>query len=206
MKITNRQLRRLIREALSADPADVGEEELLAELTPLLQGQKWDEAAKMLLSIMSYADMQLELDDSELASKLRDLGLSSGWTSKLEDAAWKLEKVRMDNAIKNDPDKGFLAALGDMWSSSIEPDDLESLGWKEYKKYVRLSPPESISHGVNETNENWRDVHMWLKQNGVQVKDEADAKTQFLDFLNRRSGKQLGKRKPYKKSPPPYYD
>ena len=73
---------------------------------------------------------------------------------------------------------------------------MPDIKWKEYKRYIRLKPPRSISHGVGE-------IHV--------TKEDTDnlypgAWEDFKDFLTTRSGGQLGRRKPYKKSPPPYYD
>ena len=86
--------------------------------------------------------------------------------------------------------------MGNQWSSMIEPNDMEGIKWKEYKKYIRLKPPPSISHGAGEIN--------------IQ-KDEikrlySGALEDFMDFLTTRAGGDAGKRKPYKKSPAPYYD
>ena len=78
----------------------------------------------------------------------------------------------------------------------IEPNDMEGIKWKEYKKYIRLKPPPSISHGVGE-------IHI--------TKEDTDnlypgAWEDFKDFLTTRAGGQLGKRKAQKRSPGPYYD
>ena len=102
----------------------------------------------------------------------------------------------MDAAIAADPDKEFLEFLGNHWTSTIAPDDMPDIKWKEYKKYIRLKPPRSISHGVGE-------IHI--------TKDDTDtlyagAWEDFKDFLTTRAGRQLGRRKPYRRSPPPVYD
>ena len=69
-----------------------------------------------------------------------------------EDAAWKAYDKQAQAAIAGDPDKEFLEFLGNQWSSMIEPNDMEGIKWKEYKKYIRLKPPPSISHGAGEIN------------------------------------------------------
>ena len=74
------------------------------------------------------------------------------WLTDLENAAWKVYDKQAKAAIKGDPDKEFLEFLGNQWSSMIEPNDMEGIKWKEYKKYIRLKPPPSISHGVGEIN------------------------------------------------------
>jgi hypothetical protein len=114
----------------------------------------------------------------------------------LENAAWKVYDKQAQAAIAGDPDKEFLEFLGNQWSSMIEPNDMEGIKWKEYKKYIRLKPPPSISHGAGEIN--------------IQ-KDEikrlySGALEDFMDFLTTRAGGDAGKRKPYRKSPPPMYD
>lgn len=127
-----------------------------------------------------------------------------GWDTKkaykflrdLEDAAWKEYEKMAAAAIKGDPDKEFLEFLGNQWTSMIEPNDLEGIKWKEYKKYTRLTPPPSISHGVGEINVSKEDIKALYP----------GAYPDFTDFLTTRTGGDAGKRKPYKKSPPPYYD
>ena len=114
----------------------------------------------------------------------------------LEDAAWKVYDKQAQAAIKGDPDKEFLEFLGNQFTSMIEPNDLEGIKWKEYKKYIRLTPPPSISHGVGEISipkENIKGIY-------------PGAYEDFMDFLTTRTGGDAGKRKPYKKSPPPLYD
>ncbi len=127
-----------------------------------------------------------------------------GWDSQkaykflrdLEDAAWKLYSKQAEAAIKGDPDKEFLEFLGNEFTSMVEPNDLAGIKWKEYKKYIRLTPPPSISHGVGEISvpkENIKGIY-------------PGAYEDFMDFLTTRTGGDAGKRKPYKKSPPPMYD
>ncbi len=116
----------------------------------------------------------------------------------LEDAAWEVYEKQMTAAIAGDPDKDWLEALGNAWTSTIEPDDMEKIKWKQYKKYVRLSPPPSISHGVGEITINRDEIEGNSNAPGTYE--------DFIEFLERRAGDQLGRRAPYKKSPPPYYD
>ena len=198
MRISKHQLRRVIREAISQDAS---EEEIAAAVLPLAQAQDWTAAAKLLLSIFSYADLQVFLDDSELADELENAGVSYASMRKIEDAAWPIEDKRMEAAIAGDPDVTWLNFLGDHWTSRIEPDDMKDIKWKEYKKYIRLSPPYSISHGVGEiyiTNEDLID----------EDDDSGHApgtREEFVEFLTNRAGETLKKRKIYR-SPPPYYD
>jgi len=114
----------------------------------------------------------------------------------LENASWKEYDKMAQKAIADDPDKEFLEFLGNRWTSMIEPSDMEDIKWKEYKKYIRLKPPRSISHGVGE-------IHI-TKEDTENL--YPGAWEDFKDFLATRAGGQLGRRKPYKKSPPPYYD
>ena len=73
---------------------------------------------------------------------------------------------------------------------------MADIKWKEYKNYIRLKPPRSISHGVGEINISKEDIK------GLYPGAYED----FTDFLTTRTGGQLGRRKPYKRSPAPYYD
>jgi hypothetical protein len=191
MKITKRQLRRIIREAISPDASD---EEIVQALTPHVQAGSWDEGAKILLAIFPWEDLPNFLDESELASLMWER-FPKGTIQKLEDAAWKIESKRQDDLTTNDPDRGWLEFLGNEWTSSITPEDLPSIGWKEYKNYIRLSPPASISHAMGE-------IHIMnheIEGSGMGTRQD------FVDFLTQRAGKPLKKRKIYR-SPPPVYD
>lgn len=206
MKITKRQLRRIIKEAILKEAkAWPGDNEWIAMFTPLIQNQRWDDAAALMFDHgFSYPDIQLDLDDSEwkwqMDANMDDAGtpLPRGWTDKVNNAAWKVEDKRMQGAIAGDPDVDWLKFLGNQWTSQIEPDDMPGIKWKEYKRYIRLSPPSSISHGVGEITVNKEDVEYDFGKPGTW--DE------FKEFLERRAGGQLGKRKPYRRSPPPVYD
>jgi len=196
MKITSLQLRRIIREAISQDASEA---EIAAAVLPLAQTQDWTASAKLLLSIFSYADLQVFLDDSELADELENAGVSYDDMRKIEDAAWPIENARMKAAIATDPDKGWLEFLGDAWTSQIEPDDMKDIKWKEYKKYIRLSPPHSISHGAGEIHITNEDLTPPPRGHSPGTREE------FVEFLTNRAGKTLKKRKIYR-SPAPYYD
>jgi len=217
MKITRRQLRRIIKESLLVEGEmqdiivnsyeDVELYNILAnyalnndiqgaladpEIKPYVEKNEvgWisDEAGGWFENVGEYDEMPApEGWDSQKAYKfLRDL----------EDAAWKVYDKQASAAIKNDPDKEFLEFLGNEFTSMIEPNDLPDIKWKEYKKYIRIKPPRSISHGVGEINVSKESIK------GLYPGAYED----FTDFLTTRTGGQLGRRAPYKKSPPPIYD
>ena len=194
MKITKKQLRKIIKEALAQDASD---KEIAAAILPHVKTQGWHQAAEILLSIMSYPDLQLYLDDSTLADELQVAGVTYDEMRKIEDAAWPIEDKRMQAAIQGDPDVAWLRFLGNQWTSQIEPDDMKDIKWKEYKKYIRLKPPRSISHGTGEIE---------VTDYDLSFSGTPGSKADFIEFLERRAGGQLGKRKPYRRSPPPYYD
>jgi hypothetical protein len=114
----------------------------------------------------------------------------------LENAAWKVYDKQAQAAIKGDPDREFLEFLGNQWTSMIEPNDLPGIKWKVYKRYIRLKPPSSISHGVGEINISKEDIKALYP----------GAYEDFTDFLTTRTGGQLGRRAPTRRSPPPVYD
>ena len=217
MKITKCQLRNIIRESLLTEGEmqdiivnsyeDVEIYNILAnyalvndiqgaladpEIKPYVEKNEvgWisDEAGGWFENVGEYDEMPApEGWDSQKAYKfLRDL----------EDAAWKVYNKQAKAAIAGDPDKEFLEFLGNEWTSMIEPNDLSDIKWKEYKKYIRLKPPRSISHGVGEINVSKENINSLYP----------GAYDDFIDFLTTRTGGQLGRRKPYKRSPAPYYD
>jgi len=217
MKITKCQLRNIIRESLLTEGEmqdiivnsyeDVEIYNILAnyalvndiqgaladpEIKPYVEKNEvgWisDEAGGWFENVGEYDEMPApEGWDSQKAYKfLRDL----------EDAAWKVYNKQAKAAIAGDPDKEFLEFLGNEWTSMIEPNDLSDIKWKEYKKYIRLKPPRSISHGVGEINVSKENINALYP----------GAYDDFIDFLTTRTGGQLGRRKPYKRSPAPYYD
>ena len=185
----------LIREALTAQSSD---NEIAAAVASLTSVGKYKDAAEVLLPIFGYADLQLFLDDSELKYALNDAGVTHSELRQIEDAAWEIESKRIQSAIGSDPDVAWLRFLGNAWSSQIEPNDMKDIKWKVYKNYVRLKPPRSISHGAGEIQVTKDEVEGYSNSPGTY--DE------FKEFLNRRAGGQLAKRKPYRRSPSPYYD
>jgi len=218
MKVTNRQLRRIIRESLLTE----------GEMQDIIVNEYEDvEDVNILANYALRNDMQGALKDPELqyyiekneAMYLTDEGLGwikhvgeeeyggaapEGWDLKkvqqffknFEDEAYKEYDKMAQKAINADPDKAFLEFLGNQWSASIEPSDMEGIKWKEYKKYIRIMPPQSISHGVGEIEVTREDTDNLYP----------GAWDDFKDFLTTRAGGDTGKRKPYKKSPAPYYD
>jgi len=113
------------------------------------------------------------------------------------ESAWHKDQATKDHAaVAADPDKDWLEFMANEFSSVIVPNDLESLGWKEYKRYIRLSPPSSISHAVDE-------IH--ITNDDLSRGHSPGTREEFVEFLTNRAGKTLKKRKIYR-SPPPLYD
>ena len=222
MQISERQLRKLIRESLLVEGEmqdiivnsyeDVEDYNILANyaLTNDIQGALADPTIKQ---YVDKNEMGWVADEAggwfETVGEYEDEGGPSapeGWDVQkaykflrdLEDAAWKVYSKQMDAAIAADPDKEFLEYLGNQFTSTIAPDDMPGIKWKEYKKYMRLKPPPSISHGVGEITINKEDYQYNSGKPGTW--DE------FKDFLTARAGGQLGRRAPYRRSPPPVYD
>ncbi len=218
MKISESRLRKIIRESLLREQQemqdiitnpyeDVEDYNILANyaLNNDIKGALADPALK---PYVEKNEMGWVADEAggwfEQVGSATDLPAPEGWDSKkaykflrdLEDAAWKVYDKQAKAAIAGDPDKEFLEFLGNQWTSMIEPSDMEDIKWKEYKKYVRLTPPRSISHGVGEINISKEDINSLYP----------GAYPDFMDFLATRAGGDAGRRKPYKKSPPPYYD
>jgi hypothetical protein len=134
-------------------------------------------------------------DDDCVVPDRWDAGAVYDFMEDLE-RAWHDDQAQKDaTAVAADPDKDWLEFLEDEWTSTVTPKDLETLGWKEYKRYIRLSPPESISHAVGE-------IHV---TNDAFLEDAPGTREEFVDFLTKRAGKTLKKRKIYR-SPPPLYD
>jgi|LWDU01.1.fsa_nt_gi hypothetical protein len=200
MKITKRQLRQIISESLLLEqeaPSWPGDDAFIQELLPFVTTEMWAEASQLAFHYgLSYNDLLQELDDSDWMDTIHyeHKDLPKGWREKVENAAWKIESARQDELIANDPDKQWLKLMGSQWSSSITPEDMESLGWKEYKRYVRLKPPYSISHGVGEINIPWEDI------------ERVGPREEFIEFLDTRAGVKLQKRPAYPKPTPPLYD
>lgn len=219
MKITRRQIRQIIKESLLVEGQmldivtspyeDVEDYNILANyaLANDIQGALADPAIKY---YVDKNEMGWVADDAggwfERVGDEEGYGMPApeGWDrdaafdflKDLENAAWKVYSKQMDAAIAADPDKEFLEFLGNEWTSTISPDDMEGIKWKEYKKYIRLTPPPSISHGVGEISIS--------KENIKALYD--GAYEDFMDFLTTRAGGDAGRRPAYKKSPPPLYD
>ena len=112
------------------------------------------------------------------------------------ESAWHNDQAKKDHAaVAADPDKDWLKFMANEFTSVVTPSDLETLGWKEYKRYIRLSPPASMSHAMGEIHIANQDI----EQHGPGTRQD------FVDFLTKRAGKTLKKRKIYR-SPPPLYD
>ena len=218
MKITRRQLRKIIRESLLTE----------AEMLKIMHNPYED--LDTMNAIANYAltnDIQGALADPliDIDNVYYDIDEMKGWVHKvgkddegyfsedvvvpenwdleavyqfmddLEDAAFKARQKRDRAATAGDADGAWIEFLGDEFISELAPDDLKSLGWKQYKRYIRLSPPHSISHAVDE-------IHVTpdrVSSAGPGTYEE------FVDFLERRAGRTLKKRKIYR-SPPPLYD
>ena len=217
MKISKHQLRKIIRESLLVEKKMqdiiVNEYEEVSDYNILANFALADDIA----GALAHPDIKHYVDKNEMAwiadeaigwfeqvGKATDLPAPEGWDidkahqflKDLEGAAWKVYDKQASAAISSDPDKEFLEFLGNQWSSMIEPNDMEGIKWKEYKRYIRLKPPPSISHGVGE-------IHITREDTETLY---PGAWEDFKDFLTTRAGGDAGKRKPYKKSPPPMYD
>lgn len=218
IKVTKKALRQLIREALTTESKmldiinspyeDVEDYNVLANyaLTGDIAGALADPVLKPYIKKNEIGFIADEAKGwfNRVGKEGWEMPAPEGWDPDkaykflrdIEDAAWKVYDKQAKAAIAGDPDKEFLEFLGNQWSSMIEPSDMKDIKWKEYKKYVRLTPPSSISHGAGEIN---------------IPKDRIDAMysgayPDFIDFLTTRAGGALGRRKPYKRSPAPYYD
>ena len=113
------------------------------------------------------------------------------------ETAWHKDQSKKDKAaIAADADKGWLEFMSNEFQAMIVPNDLESLGWKEYKRYIRLSAPESISHVIDE-------IH--ITNDDFSHSSSPGTREEFVEFLTNRAGKTLKKRKIHR-SPPPLYD
>ena len=217
MKITKRQLQKIIRESLLVEKKmqniitnpyeDVDDYNVLANFA--LTGD--------IAGALAHPDIKHYVDKNEMGWVADEAGswfemvgedenmpAPEGWNSEkaykflrdLEDAAWKVYSKKMQADIKADPDREFLEFLGNEFTSQIEPSDMPDIKWKEYKNYIRIKPPRSISHGVGEINVSKENIK------GLY----SGAYEDFMDFLTTRAGGQLGRRAPYKRSPAPYYD
>ena len=218
MKITKRQLKKIIRESLLV------ETEMLKIMdNPYEDLSVYNRIANYALTNnISGAMSDPEVNTDELYWELDEM---RGWIDKvgkddgsfsdgavvpegwdvdkvdkfMEDleSAWHKDQATKDHAaVAADPDKDWLEFMANEFSSVIVPNDLESLGWKEYKRYIRLSPPSSISHAVDE-------IH--ITNDDLSRGHSPGTREEFVEFLTNRAGKTLKKRKIYR-SPPPLYD
>jgi hypothetical protein len=220
MRITRRKIREIIKEALLTEGElqdiivnsyeDVEDYNILANyaLANDIQGALADPAIKHYVdkNEMGWVADEAggwfehvgseEYGDEMPAPEGWDRDAAFEFLRDLENAAWRVYDKQAKAAIAGDPDKEFLEFLGNQWSSMIEPNDLEGIKWKEYKKYIRLKPPPSISHGVGEINIQKDEI------NGLY----SGALEDFLDFLTTRTGGDAGKRPNRPKPTPPLYD
>jgi len=155
MKITRKQIRQIIRESLLVEGEmqdiivnpyeDVEDYNILANyaLTNDIQGALADPTIKQ---YVDKNEMGWVADEAggwfeSVGEYEEDGGPSApeGWDAQkaykflrdLEDAAWKVYSKQMDAAIAADPDKEFLEFLGNEWTSTISPDDMPDIKWKE---------------------------------------------------------------------------
>jgi hypothetical protein len=218
MKVTKIQLRRIIKESLLTE----------AEMLKIISNQ-YSPETETFNRIANYAlnndiagamaDPEVNTDElyweiDEMRPWVSRVGSSEEWCADdcvvpdgwdadavydfMEDLehAWHQDQAKKDRAaVAGDPDKDWLEFLEDEWTTTITPKDLETLGWKEYKRYIRLSPPSSIDHAVGE-------IHV---VNDAFLQDAPGTREEFVEFLTKRAGKTLKKRKIYR-SPPPLYD
>ena len=218
MKVTKCQLRNIIRESLLVEVEmlkimDNPHEDLSVYNRIANYALTNDIAGAMADPEVNTDELYWELD--EMLGWVDDVGTDSNaftddsvvppnWDAdavvdfmKDLESAWHKDQAKKDHAaVAADPDKDWLEFMANEFTTTIVPNDLESLGWKEYKRYIRLSPPDSISHGVGEvhiTNDDFSGGH------------SPGTREEFVEFLTKRAGKTLKKRKIYR-SPPPLYD
>jgi len=219
MRITKRQLRNIIKESLLAEGEmlkiiDNPYEDLSTFNRIANYALTNDIAGAMADPEVNTDELYWELDemrgwpdrvgDTSEQWFTDDVVVPDGWNvdtvykfmDDLEKAWHKDQEQKDSSAIAADPDKDWLEFMGDAWTSSITPNDLETLGWKEYKRYIRLSPPHSISHGVGE-------IH--ITNDDLSAGHSPGTREEFIEFLTTRAGRTLKKRKIYR-SPPPLYD
>ena len=219
MKITRHQLRRIIRESLLVETEmlkimdnqyeDLSTYNRIANyaLTNDIAGAMADPEVNTDELYWELDEMQGWVDhvgDEDGHWFAEDAVVPDNWDAdavyafmKDLEAAWHKDQATKDHAaVAADPDKDWLKFMANEFQSVIVPNDLESLGWKEYKKYIRLSPPESISHAMDE-------IH--ITNDDLSGGHSPGTREEFVEFLTNRAGKTLKKRKIYR-SPPPLYD
>ena len=218
MKITKRYLRKLIRESLLQEEmikiisnphspeTEVFNRIANYALSNDIQGAMADEKVNTDELYYDLDDMRPWvgrvggkdsnwMDDDAVVPDDWDADAVYGFMQDLENA-WHDDQAKKDHAaVAADPDKDWLKFMANEFSSVVTPNDLETLGWKEYKRYIRLSPPASMSHAIGE-------IHI---ANDDIENHSPGTRQDFVDFLKNRAGKTLKKRKIYR-SPPPYYD
>lgn len=221
MKISKRQLRQIIKESLLIETEmikimhnpyeDLDTMNVIANyaLTNDIQGALTDplididevyydiDEMKMWVHKVGKDDEGYFSDDVVVPENW-DLEAVYQFMDDLENAAEKERDKRDKAAVAADPDKKWIKFLGDAFTASLAPDDLESLGWKKYKRYIRISPPNAISHVMG-------DVHI-SKENDFTYSNTPGTYEEFVDFLERRAGKTLKRRPPQRPPMMPYYD
>ncbi len=218
MKVTRHQLRQIIKESLLVETEmlkimDNPYEDLSTYNRIANYALTNDIAGAMADPEVNTDELYWELDEmrgwidkvgSDERAFTDDAVVPEGWDADevegfMEDleAAWHKDQAKKDHAaVAADPDKDWLKFMANEFTSTIVPNDLESLGWKEYKRYIRLSPPSSISHAVGE-------IH--ITDDDFSGGHSPGTREEFIEFLTNRAGKTLKKRKIYR-SPPPLYD
>ena len=219
MKITKKQLKRIIRESMliEADMLKIisnpnsPETEVFNRianyaLTNDIAGAMADEEVNTdelyweldeMRPWVSYVggDEQWMTDDAVVPDNW-DMDAVYEFMEDLENA-WHQDQAKKDHAaVAADPDKDWLEFMANEFTSVVTPKDLETLGWKEYKRYIRLSPPAALSHAMGE-------IH--IANDDLSSSYSPGTREEFVEFLTKRAGKTLKKRKIYR-SPPPLYD
>ena len=218
MKVTRSQLRQIIKESLLVETEmlkimDNPYEDLSVYNRIANYALTNDIAGAMADPEVNTDELYWELDEmrgwinkvgSDERAFTEDSVVPENWDADavadfMEDleVAWHADQEKKDRAaIAADTDKDWLEFMSDQFTALLTPNDLESLGWKEYKKYIRLSPPDSISHAVDE-------IH--ITNDDLSSSYSPGTREEFVEFLTNRAGKTLKKRKIHR-SPPPLYD
>lgn len=219
MKITKSQLRKIIRETLLVETEmlkimDNQHEDLSVYNRIANYALTNDIAGAMADPEVNTDELYWEIDDmrpwvNRVGDEddhwfADDVVVPDGWNADavyefmgdLENA-WHDDQAKKDHAaVAADPDQDWLKFMANEFTSVVTPNDLETLGWKEYKRYIRLSPPDALSHAMGE-------IH--ITNDDLSDSSSPGTREEFVEFLTNRAGKTLKKRKIYR-SPPPYYD